>query len=89
VDGELAGAEVLGTSVYWNGPKQPNYGKADVYLDGVYQTTVSQYAPVASAKIRDFIWGVGGSPTGSTRCASGSPAPKTRLPAARSWSSTT
>jgi len=33
-----------GKQIGWVGPKQPNYGKAEVYLDGVYKTTVDCYA---------------------------------------------
>jgi len=46
-------ARFFGSTVKWIGPKQPNYGKAKVYLDGVYKATVDCYSatPVTSAAI--------------------------------------
>jgi SpoIID/LytB domain protein len=43
-----------GTSVEWLGPKTPSYGQAEVYLDGVKQGIVSQYAP--STALGQTIW---------------------------------
>ncbi|MBC8077521.1 MAG: alpha-L-fucosidase [Chloroflexales bacterium] len=33
-----------GTSIAWLGPKGPDHGKADVYIDGVFDATVDLYA---------------------------------------------
>lgn len=49
-------AQVSGTSVSWIGPKQPNYGKAEVYVDGQYMETVDCYAPRANATISTTLW---------------------------------
>jgi len=38
-----------GTKIAWYGPKQPSYGKADVYIDGVKVATVDCYATAANA----------------------------------------
>jgi hypothetical protein len=45
-----------GTRVAWIGPKVYNYGRAAVYIDGVYKGTVSQYAPGASIWFRARVW---------------------------------
>jgi len=45
-----------GTSIIWWGPKQPNYGKADVYIDNVYQGTVDCYASNAEKTIGTTLW---------------------------------
>jgi subtilisin family serine protease len=45
-----------GTRVAWVGPKVYNYGRAAVYIDGVYKGTVSQYAPGASIGFRQKVW---------------------------------
>jgi hypothetical protein len=37
-------AKFTGDTVYWVGPMQPSYGKADVYIDNVKVTTVDCYA---------------------------------------------
>jgi hypothetical protein len=37
-------AKFTGSKVTWVGPKQPNYGKADVYIDNVWVKTVDCYA---------------------------------------------
>ncbi|MGD0896569.1 MAG: malectin domain-containing carbohydrate-binding protein [Thermoguttaceae bacterium] len=37
--------EFVGTSIKWTGPRGSNMGKADVFVDGVFQTTVDQYSP--------------------------------------------
>jgi hypothetical protein len=44
-------ARFSGERVRWVGPKQPNYGKADVYIDGVKRQTVDCYEPKASATL--------------------------------------
>lgn len=38
-----------GTTIRWIGPKQPNYGMADVYIDNVKVATVDCYAPAGAA----------------------------------------
>jgi len=45
-----------GTKIAWYGPKQPSYGKADVYIDGVYKATVDCYAPSSSATVSAKLW---------------------------------
>ncbi len=45
-----------GTKVAWLGPKVYNYGRAGVYLDGVYKGTVSQYAAPAVTAFRAKVW---------------------------------
>jgi hypothetical protein len=45
-----------GTRVAWVGPKIYNYGRAAVYIDGVYKGTVSQYAPGADIGFRKKVW---------------------------------
>jgi cell wall-associated NlpC family hydrolase len=47
-----------GSRVAWIGPRFTNYGRAAIYLDGIYQTTVSQYGP--SAVHRQVIWSAEG-----------------------------
>jgi hypothetical protein len=42
-----------GTGVAWIGPRTGDYGRAAVYIDGVYQTTVSQFGPMGW---RNRIW---------------------------------
>jgi hypothetical protein len=49
-------ARVSGTSILWIGPKQPNYGKAEVYVDGEYAQTVDCYAPKTTATASTTIW---------------------------------
>ncbi len=46
----------VGTKIAWVGPKQPFYGKADVYIDGAKQATVDCYAPAESATHSATIW---------------------------------
>jgi hypothetical protein len=41
-------AKFKGTKVRWIGPKQPSYGMADVYIDGVKKATVDCYAAAGS-----------------------------------------
>lgn len=43
-----------GTSVEWMGPKATSYGRAEVYLDGVKQGDLSQYAP--TTMLDQSIW---------------------------------
>jgi hypothetical protein len=43
-----------GTRIAWVGPKTTGYGRAAIYLDGVYRGTVSQYSAVAGWRYR--IW---------------------------------
>ena len=45
-----------GTKIAWWGPKQPGYGKADVYVDGVYKATVDCYAAAGKATLSAKIW---------------------------------
>jgi len=45
-----------GTSIAWIGAKQPNYGKADVYVDNVKVATVDCYAPAANAVTSATLW---------------------------------
>jgi len=47
-----------GSRIAWIGPRFSSYGRADIYLDGVYQATVSQYA--ASVAHRQVIWSMEG-----------------------------
>jgi len=49
-------ASFTGSKIRWRGPKQPGYGKADVWIDGVYQATVDCYAPADSATLSAVIW---------------------------------
>jgi len=49
-------ARFSGTRIIWIGPKQPNYGKADVYIDNVKLATVDCYAPPAQATSVATIW---------------------------------
>lgn len=49
-------ARFSGTKIAWTGPKQPGYGKADVYIDGVKQATVDCYAPSASKTLSTTLW---------------------------------
>jgi hypothetical protein len=45
-----------GSKVRWIGPKQPNYGQAKVYIDGVYKATVDCYAAPGDAAISATLW---------------------------------
>lgn len=45
-----------GTNVSWIGPKQPNYGKAEVSVDGGAPVIVDCYAPKGSAKAETILW---------------------------------
>ena len=49
-------ASFTGSKIRWCGPKQPAYGKADVWVDGVYRATVDCYAPADSATSSTVIW---------------------------------
>ncbi|MBE0418491.1 MAG: hypothetical protein IBX63_12125 [Coriobacteriia bacterium] len=49
-------ARFSGSKITWIGPKQPNYGKAEVYIDGRLMGTVDQYAPKSSATISAKVW---------------------------------
>jgi len=40
-------ARFVGTRIKWFGPKQPSYGKAEVFIDGAYKTTIDCYASAA------------------------------------------
>jgi hypothetical protein len=42
-------AQFIGNTVKWVGPKQPSYGMADVYIDGVKVRTVDCYVPASGA----------------------------------------
>ena len=41
-------ARFTGSKVRWRGPRQPGYGKAEVYIDGMYRQTVDCYAAVGT-----------------------------------------
>ncbi|HET6498927.1 MAG TPA: hypothetical protein VFH17_07750, partial [Coriobacteriia bacterium] len=58
--GSYAIVEFTGTSIYWLGPRASSYGRAEVYLNGVKQATVSQYAPATA--LGQTIWSVTGLP---------------------------
>ena len=45
-----------GERIVWYGPKQPNYGTAEVYLDGVFQRTVDCFAAEVAKTTRAAIW---------------------------------
>jgi hypothetical protein len=46
-----------GTKVSWIGPRTPNYGMADVYIDGARVATVDQYrANLATQGWREVVW---------------------------------
>lgn len=45
-----------GTGVTWIGPKTTAYGRAAIYLDGVYRGVVSQYATVGGTGWRHRVW---------------------------------
>jgi hypothetical protein len=50
-------ATFTGSKVRWVGPKQPFYGMADVYIDGVLVAQdVDCYAPAGSATLSAVIW---------------------------------
>lgn len=49
-------ARFNGSRIIWLGPKQPNYGMADVYIDNVKLATVDCYAPSATATSVATIW---------------------------------
>jgi len=53
-------ARFSGESVAWIGPKQPVYGKADVYIDGVKVATVDCYASAAQSVSSTTIWETSG-----------------------------
>jgi len=46
-----------GTQVSWIGPQTPNYGMAEVWIDGAYVTTVDCYrANLATQGWREVVW---------------------------------
>jgi hypothetical protein len=49
-------AKFTGNRIRWIGPKQPNYGMAKVFIDGVYQATVNCYAPDAEKTYSTVIY---------------------------------
>ena len=49
-------ARFKGDGIGVGGPKQPNYGRADVYIDGAFKGTVDSYAPKTATGWRDRIW---------------------------------
>jgi hypothetical protein len=49
-------ARFTGSKVRWIGPKQPSYGKADVYIDGVKRATVDCYASAAEKTTSAVLW---------------------------------
>jgi uncharacterized protein YkwD len=58
-------ARFTGTRLTWIGPKQPNYGKAEVYIDGQYMDTVDLYASKANATLSTTVWQSPTLPSGS------------------------
>jgi hypothetical protein len=53
-EGVALQARFKGTKVRWMGPKQPSYGKANVYIDGSFAGTVDQYS--ASGTLESLIF---------------------------------
>jgi hypothetical protein len=49
-------ATLTGSKIRWIGPKQPFYGMADVYVDGVKAATVDCYAAPSDATLSATIW---------------------------------
>ncbi len=45
-----------GRAITWIGPMQPNYGMADVYIDGAKVATVDAYAPAEKATVSSVLW---------------------------------
>ena len=66
--GSVANIGFTGTSVEWIAPVAPNYGLADVYLDGTLVATVDQYA--SAYRNKQTVWSSGRSRTGRTTSAS-------------------
>ncbi len=60
--GSTVKATFRGTSISWIGPKAASYGQAEVWLDGVKQPNVSQYAPATA--LQQEIWSASGLPDG-------------------------
>ncbi len=55
--GTILKATFTGSSIKWIGPKQPSYGMADVWVDGVkVATDVDCYAPDAQKTLSATIW---------------------------------
>ena len=54
--GEWLEVRFIGQGISWIGPKQPSYGIAEVYMDGVLQETVDCYAPEASKTTSAVLW---------------------------------
>ncbi len=55
--------EFTGTSIYWIGPRSSSYGQAEIFLDGVRQGVVSQYADATS--FQQVIWQATGLSSGT------------------------
>lgn len=49
-------ARFTGSAIRWIGPKQPGYGKADVYIDNVKIATVDCYAPEADKTLSAVLF---------------------------------
>ena len=62
--GPTANVAFTGTGFRWIAPKAASYGRADVYLNGVKQTTVSLYS--SSTKYTQAVWTVTGLVAGPT-----------------------
>ncbi len=62
--GPTATIMFTGTGFRWIAPTAASYGKADVYLDGVKQTTVSLYS--STTKYKQEVWSVTGLAAGPT-----------------------
>jgi len=54
--GEALETRFYGSRITWNGPMQPGYGTAEVYIDGVYQGTFDCYAPAETKTTKAAIW---------------------------------
>jgi len=52
-------ARFTGVHIIWEGPKQPNYGMADVYIDNVKKATVDCYAAPLDSKFQTEIFDSG------------------------------
>jgi uncharacterized repeat protein (TIGR01451 family) len=51
-----------GTQARWLGSRGPNYGQADVYLDGIFIRTVDQYNATKKAQVTELFNHIGGVP---------------------------
>ena len=56
--GESIEVRFTGSYFAWYGPRQSNYGKADVYMDGALAGTIDCYRPAGHTSIEDLLWGI-------------------------------